>query len=622
MTKKFLSNCFVVLVCTSISGQIVQNDSVTVQNLDEIVVSDSRFALKRENSGKTVIKITAAELKRSYGKSLAEIINTKSGIEIAGSRGREGAILGVFARGGRGRQILVLIDGVRVSDPSSFSQEYDLRLLSVATIDNIEIIKGAASTLYGANAATAVINITTKSASSKKMKLNIQTSRGTNQSSKDQNYNLSSAFNGIDVSGTLKKFTYQVTFSNRFSEGLSALITPENIEDVYSTYGTDIRFGYQFSNKFKISIFGNHTKLKTEYDESFGLIDAPYLFKGQQKRLGSVSEFDYGKGVLYLNLGYAEYASDNFSSFPNSFKGDNYVIDFYNKLTFNDKFYTIVGLNYVNDRARIEIQKEFNLIDPYANMVYISDYGLNLNLGGRLNNHSEYGGHFVYSVNPSYVLKTNNGSIKLLGSYATSYITPSLNQLYGNFGANTELGPEENRTLEGGFEYVLKKSLRFSSIYFNRKEDNAVVYDNQKGIFSNANSIIKAQGIEFELRWKPLEKIQFTGNYTFTERKGDAAIRIPKHKINASLGYQYSIKTYASIDYSLTGSRFDTDFSTFDRIVLPNYSLVDFYIAHELLPGKFNVFMGISNVLNEEYTEIIGFTTRGRNVRAGINLTL
>ena len=534
----------------------------------------------------------------------------------------KGPFSGYSPEGCRGRQVLVLIDGVRVSDPSSFSQEYDLRLLSAANIENIEIIKGASSTLYGANGATAVINITTKKASSRKIRLNLQTSRGTNQTTDDQNYNLSNAYNGVNLSGTLDKFTYQAAFSNRFSEGLSALITPENIEDIFSTYGTDIRFGYQFSDKLKVGIYGNHTKLKSEYDESFGLLDAPYLFKSEQRRIGVSSEYNYVNGSLHLRTGYADYSSENFSAFPNTFAGDNYTIDFYNKLNIEDKWYAILGLNYVQDRTEFATRKDFTLIDPYINVVYVSEQGLNLNLGGRLNNHSEYGNHFVYNINPSYTLKTSEGYFKLLGSYATSYITPSLNQLFGNFGANPDLGPEENRTLEGGFEFAVNQNLRFSSVYFNRKEENAVLYDNQTGLFSNALSTIDAEGVEVEVNWKPFDKFDFSGNYTFTERNGDAAIRIPKHKINASAGYHISARTYASLDYSLTGTRFDTDFATFENVELPNYSLVDFYLGHEVLPGKLKVFMAISNLFNENYVEIIGFTTRGRNVRAGMSFTL
>jgi outer membrane cobalamin receptor len=139
-------------------------DTMAMQLLDEVVVSDSRFALKREFSGKTVIRIGPGELQRNQGRTLAALLNSKSGIEINGSRGRQGEVMGVFARGGRGRQVLVIIDGIRITDPSSSSQEYDLRLPDLSQIESIEIIKGASSVLYGTNAATAVVSITTKKA--------------------------------------------------------------------------------------------------------------------------------------------------------------------------------------------------------------------------------------------------------------------------------------------------------------------------------------------------------------------------------------------------------------------------------------------------------------------------
>ena len=99
MYKRVLSISAAVLLLSSVKGQEQKNDSIKTQILDEVVVSDSRFELKRENSGKTIIKINAEELQHNQGKSLAEIINTKSGIEITGSRGREGTILGVFCTG-------------------------------------------------------------------------------------------------------------------------------------------------------------------------------------------------------------------------------------------------------------------------------------------------------------------------------------------------------------------------------------------------------------------------------------------------------------------------------------------------------------------------------------------
>ena len=97
------------------------SQSITQESLDEVVVSDSRFELKRENSGKTVIKISKQEIENNQGRTISELINTKSGIEINGSRSNAGQNLGVYVRGGRNRQVLVLIDGIQVNDPSRFS---------------------------------------------------------------------------------------------------------------------------------------------------------------------------------------------------------------------------------------------------------------------------------------------------------------------------------------------------------------------------------------------------------------------------------------------------------------------------------------------------------------------
>jgi len=622
MNRNLVVFCTAILGCANANSQLQENDSLDIQRLDEVVVSDSRFELKRANSGKNVIKISSDELRRSQGKSVADIINQKSGFEIAGSRGHDGNVLGVFARGGRGRQTLVLIDGVRVTDPSSFSQEYDLRMLSPAHIESIEIIKGAASTLYGTNAATAVINITTKKASLKKAALTLQTSRGTNHAVSNQDYKLAHAVNNVLLSGTLDRFSYQVDFSNRYSDGLSANKTPLNEEDVYSKFNVGMKIGVRFSDAFSLNLYGNQSKLKTEYDDSFNLVDAPYLFISDQKRAGFATKYDYGHGSLHLNGAVATYASENKSAFSNAFEGKNYALDLYNKLNVNDKLLTVLGLNLIKDEADFMPAKEFAITDPYINGVYISSFGLNLNMGMRLNIHSEYGSHLVYSVNPSYVMELGNNQLKFMGSYATSYITPSLTQLFGNFGANPDLNPEDNSTLEGGLEINSKNKLRLTGVYFRRMEKNFVFFDGANSRFLNAANTINAQGVELDLEWKPTAKFQLNSSYSFTERKGDNAIRIPKHKLHASLGYEITQRTFASISYVYTGQRLDTDFSLFTDIALDPYSLVDFYISHELFSKRLKVFFSLQNLFNEDYIELIGFSTRGRNVRVGAALTL
>ena len=623
MNKRFISLCTTLLVCAGIAAQEQQQDSIKIQQLDEVVVSDSRFALKRENSGKTVIKITAKELERKQGRTVAEIINTKSGIEISGSRGRDGGILGVFARGGRGRQVLVLVDGIRITDPSSFSPQYDLRLLSSGNIETIEIIKGASSTLYGTNAATAVINITTKKSSDKKIAGNFGSTIGTNQTSDNQTFDLRSFTNRALVNGTLNKLTYNIGISNRYSDGLSAAVTPENEDDSFSQYSVDAGLGYNFSKNFSISVFGNKTEYNTEFDASFA--EAPNRFIQDQERVGLSSTLAYSeKGSLQLNTSYSDFTSGTTNSFGESVtNGRSLFLELYNKYILAKKWYTVLGVSYNKDEAIFSQEADFTIIDPYANVVFVSGTGFNLNIGGRYNTHSEYGNKFVYNVNPSYAFSTDNGYLKVLGSYATSYITPALTQLFGDFGANPDLIPEENRTIEAGLEYAISDKLRIGAVYFDRNEKDRFGFT-QDFETINISDEIDVNGVETEVFWQPYSKVDIAANYTFTERKGDNAIRIPKHKVNASLGYNFTDKTFGSISYTYTGERLDTDFSSFpfEDVPLEAFSLLNLYFGHEVIADKLSIFLNINNLFNTEYTEALGFTTRGTNARIGFSLKL
>jgi len=625
MKKNYLWLCAALAAGQGLWSQESQESPAKVQQLQEVVVSDSRFQLKRENSGKTVIKITAGELERNQGKTVPEIINTKSGIEITGSRGRDGSVFGVFARGGRGRQVLVVIDGVRVFDPSSFSSEYDLRLLSAADIESIEIIKGAASTLYGTNAATAVINITTKKGAVEKIAANVQSTLGTNQTADNQNYNLASFNNAVSVGGTLDKFSYNAGFSNRYSNGLSAAVTPENDEDTFSHFSTNLRVGYQFSNNFKVSGYGNQTKLNTEFDAD--RTEAPNRLKLNQERVGFSSTFKYNNGSLHLNAAYTDYETDSKSTSGESIlDGKNLVLDFYNKYVINRQWHTILGVNYIKDKAVFTNEADFTILDPYANVVYVSGFGFNLNTGARLNTHSEYGNYFVFNVNPSYAFTTANGYIKLLGSYATSYITPNLTQLFGDFGANPDLKPEENRTIEGGLEYYVNDKIRVSALYFNRNEKNAIDYDLLTFQSINISDEIDVNGIEAEVFWNAHDELGISANYTYTNRKGDGALRIPENKINAALSYAFSDRMNASLRYQYVSSRTDRVFllppQTPYNVDLGSFSTVDLYFSKKVLKEKMTLFLNVTNLLNEEFTEVFGFTTKGRNISAGFNLTL
>lgn len=613
----------VALLGMGVCAHSQQKDSTKVQQLDEVVITDSRFALKRENSGKTVIKITPEEIQRNQGKTISELINTKSGIEINGSRSVAGQNLGYFVRGGNNRQVLILIDGIQVNDPSLVSNDFDLRLLDLNTIESIEIIKGAASTLYGNAAATAVINITTKKADSKPISGDFLTLIGTNQSQDQQNNDIHSFKNNVSLSGTLNNFTYLAGFGNRYEDGLSAAKGKNAEKDPFSRFNTNLKLGYVLSEAFSLTAYGSYGKFKTNFDgyppPNYTLADTNDKYTSEQGRIALTPKFTYKHGTLQVNAAFTKIRRETISAFPTINDAKSLQVDLFNKYVFDDTFYTIVGLDYGDYRAAYSQEESYNTIDPYINMVFVSDFGLNLNAGTRLNNHSAYGSHLVYSVNPSFKIPLSEGYAKMFGSYATSFIAPNLSQLYGYFGPNPDLQPEENTTVETGLAYHSNKGFTVSGLFFNRNEKNTIIYTNE---YENSGSEATVQGVEIELSYYGLKHLSFNGNYAFTDVKDAVRLRVPKQKINASIGYDFSENTYASLSYQYLGKRPDLDFSSYQNVNLDSFSLFDIYFSHRFLKQKLKVFISVTNVLNEDYVEILGFTTRGRNINLGLNIKL
>ncbi|WP_271764639.1 TonB-dependent receptor plug domain-containing protein [Aquimarina algiphila] len=635
--KMFFGAAFLLLGSYFAIGQEIQEDE-KVNELEEVFISDSKFGLKREQIGKVITKITAEELERSQGQSVATILSRAAGVIINGNGSAAGQERGVSVRGGRNRQVVIRVDGITVSDPSAISGDFDLRLLSVNQIQEIEILKGASSTLYGSGASAAVINIITKTESKKKISANFQSSIGTNQSQDDQDYDINDFVNLASVNGTVGKVNYLASLSNQFTDGLSAAEAEGAESDAFSKFNVYAKLGYKWDNNFKFHFFGNLDQYKNDFDAAAG-IDGDNQFESQQLRAGSFWEFKYPNGSFTFTNSIATLERDlTASGFPSKYESDVFTFDAYNKYNFNNTLYTVVGVNgSYSDFNLLSIpfgssgleetisdnEAEFDIIDPYVNVVYTSEFGLNVNAGARLNIHSVYGNEMVYNVNPSYTYKFGDNYIKALSSYSTAYITPSLFQLYdvAFLSGNPDLSPEESTTIEGGVELSHENKARVSVVYFNRESENFITFD--PTTFVNINSVddIKVDGVEVEISAKTVEdKLSVNANYTYTNiDKLDDNIRIPEHMVNASVGYQLNKKTYTSIRYQYNTERSDTDFATFTPVTLKEFGLLDFYISHKLM-NNLTVYAAMNNITNEDYQEVFGFSTRGRNARIGFDL--
>lgn len=629
-----------------------EQDSTNVNRLKEVVISDTKFAQRQEKSGKIIEVISAKDLEKKSGQSLATVLSQVTGVEINGNQSANGKNLGYYIRGGKNRQVLILIDGIPVTDASGISLEYDLRLLPVEQIERIEVMKGAASTLYGTGAATGVINITLKKSTKKVIEGNAYLNIGSNNTSDNEKYNGQDFNQGISVNGNYKRVNYFAGFNSTETGNMSQIASPsESVEyedDRFSRQNVIAKFGYKATDKLTLDFFGNYDKLKNGFDLTFdntGFNDTNVnTTTSEQVRFGFSPKFKYNKGEFVLNSGFTRIARDY--SELNTFSGTtdyslyesrSVVVDGFNKYNVSKDLTVILGVNYqFNDMLGQtpfstidEKATKFNILDGYTTLVYGFDFGLNINAGARLNNHSAYGNNFVYNFNPSYNFKTSF-PLKLVASYSTAYITPSLYQLYSEYG-NAELTPEKNATLEAGFETQLfDKKVKLDAVAFYRDQTNSFdfFFDNNtfEAYYVNIDGKNKAKGVETEVTFDLTSKLRFNANYTFTQVDKALDRLIPKHKANAGLDFQPTPRTLFNINYQYFDARNDAFFdgNTFGTTIvkLDSYQLVNALAKYELIKSRLTVFGSVTNILNEEFVENIGYSTRGRNFKLGLNIVL
>jgi vitamin B12 transporter len=264
------------------------------------------------------------------------------------------------------------------------------------------------------------------------------------------------------------------------------------------------------------------------------------------------------------------------------------------------------------------------MVDPYFTGVFTSNFGLNINAGARLNIHSQYGNKIVYNVNPSFNFRKGN-PIKLLASYSTAFVTPSLYQLYSEYG-NATLTPEKNTTIESGFEVALaQKKLTFNMVAFYREQENSIGFDATYH-YTNVDGLNKAKGIETIINYALSEKFNCNANYTFTQVDEALNRLILNHKVNASIDFSATKRLFLNANYQYIDARQDAFFDVNKYAIVSTklgcYQLLNALVKYELIKERLTIFWNVTNIFNEDFAENIGYSTRGRNIKLGLNIKL
>ena len=625
-----------VLACNFvITNLFSQEKKEKIESLEEVVVTATKFETNKKNIGKIVYKITQETIENSRGKSIVDLLNDVPGVEINGNFSTRGQNLGYYIRGGRNRQVAILLDGVNVNDPSSFNGDFDLRQLDINQIERIEVLKGASSTLYGTGAATGVINIILKKASKNSFSGTFNSSVGTNSSSENNRFAADEISTNFNFNGTLGKLDYLFALNGNGSKGLSAAKNSGNKEfeeDVFSRQNMLLKLNYSVNNKFKIGILTSIDEFSTDFDGfdfdpiSFASIpaDKDNNLESFQKRFAVNADYSYSKGVLKLRTFYTDIKRTETPS-NDFFKGEVLGFDIFNNYKFTNEISLLTGFTAQfqdmiqrTSFSTIEEGKgKQHFYDPYISVNYNSSFGFNLNAGSRLNIHNEYGSNFVFNVNPSYNFTINNNLIKVFTSYSTAFVTPTLSEIFTKLPSIGELLPEEDTTIEGGFDITLSEKFNINATYFYREETNKIGYDPTTFQTINDLGTFLARGFETEVNFKMNSKLSFLANYTHINRDENLLLKIPQNKFFIKADYKLTNSTFTSLSY-----RYVDETTDFGNVSLDAYNLVDFFINHSLLDGKVTFYGSITNIFNENFQEIAGFTTRGRNYSLGLNIKL
>jgi len=644
---------FFVVAAMSIGSPLLAQDSSRVSFLDEVVFSANKYPNKTSLTGKVLTIITKEQLERSGGKDLSQILNEQAGLIIGGANSNAGKDKSVFLRGAAGEHTLITIDGIPVYDASGIGNNFDIRNMSIDNIERIEILKGSQSTLYGSDAIAGVINIITKKHSQKPLNTTGVISYGSNQTFRAN----------LGLSGKKGMLDYNAGYTFYDTRGINEAVarTPDPTDlDGYAQNSFQASIGIQPSEKFRIQPYLRYSKINGDLDQGAFTDELDYTFSQKNFQAGLKNEFHFGNTELnvlynYNNIervytddsvksknGFYEYSKGNYN-------GKEHFAEAYAVVPLSSTTKLTAGIDYRSSNSdqqyfavsgfgpSLSILSADSLnqsqLGIYAALVWNAGNGFNLEAGNRLNFHSEYGSNYVFNINPSILIRNQ---LKLFANLSTGFKTPSLYQLFSEYG-NKNLQPEKALNLEGGLQvFGDKDKWNARAVLFYRDIKDLIFFYFNPVTFQSQyinQDRQKASGVELELTYNITKGTVLKAFYTYTDGKIETRqngkdtsfhnlIRRPRNAIGINLGSQITENLFVSSNFQSIGKRkdayFDNMLFTTVRTTLDAYILWDVYVQYSLLKKKLNLFVDFRNITNSKYTEVSGFNTLGFNAYGGI----
>ncbi|CAN5636742.1 TonB-dependent receptor [soil metagenome] len=648
--KKIL---FAFAVFATAQHTYAQKDS-TQNILDEVVVTATKSPKKLSETGKVLTVITREQLERSAGKDIAQLLNEQAGITVNGANSNPGKDKSIYLRGAKNEYTLILLDGIPVYDPSGIGSNYDFRLIPVENIDRIEILKGSQSTLYGSDAIAGVINIITRKNGNKPIGAFANLSYGTYETLKAN----------AGIRGNTGIFDYNVAYTYYDTKGISEAVDKNNAgnfdKDGYTQHALLANLGFKISNNWKLSPYLRYSKFDGNIDYDAFADDKDYTYNSSNTQAGLRNEFKFGKSTLTVNYNYNTAERNYFNDSGNvsmlaydkflkgGYKGTEHFAEGIIATPLTTNLQLVAGVDYrsantaqsylsISDyyTSESEIGKDSakqNQYNVYASLLYNGKI-LHADAGMRYNHHSAYGSNVTYNFNPFVFI---HNEVKVFANISSAFKTPTLYQLYVPGYGNKNLTPETAITYEGGVQYINKKQIiNARAVVFKRDVKDAIAFFFNPLTFESLYINQDKQedwGLEIESSIQLTKQLQLQLNYAHvdgeitTKNNGKDTtyfnlFRRPKDNWGISLNYQATKALFVSVNLRGYGKRTDLDFSTYPTsyVELSNYVLLNAYAEYKI-NTHVKLFADVKNITDKKYTEVLGYSTQGANVQAGLSV--
>lgn len=587
----------------------------------EIVVLASGFAQPRDSTGQAISVIDRAALDRLQSVTIADAVRGLPGVGVV-QRGAVGGQTSVFLRGGNSSQTLVLIDGVRVNDPSSPNAAFDFGTLLAGNAERIEVLRGPNAIVWGSQALGGVVNIETAAPGA------TLAARG----AMEYGY-ADSVLARANLSAGTERIAASLGGTFYRTDGISALAGGAEA-DGSRTWGLNGRVRVALAADLALD-------LRSTYGESRIAYDSPWSGGAEALPVANNRQFT---GYAGLNLALAGGRWQNRLAYTRSDinrRGSDPVVFSYNNYQVSGtidriEYRSSVELgplatasfgaehewissstSYEGDPAQLQ---QTEMTGGYLQLTLRPLAGLSLTGGVRHDDYTTYGGHTALGGNLAWSL--NHGTTVLRATYGEGFRAPTLTEGQPPYG-NPELKPETARNLDLGIEQsLLDRRVWLSATWYHRRSTNLIVY--APATFRSENvGQVDSDGLELALLLRPVPALRIEGSYTLTNAinrsGGFAGKRLqlrPQHSGSLALDWTSPLGLRLGTTVQLIGDSFDDQAN---RVPLDGFALVALRAALPL-GERLELYGRVENLFDARYTVVAGYGTYGRAAHGGVRL--